>query len=288
VAVVVDEEGLFGVEGGPKFSWPSHLYNTCEKQLRYMAIAGIPYDYYLAEDVVARPELLDKKKVVVFIFWRNFDKRRLAAVKHLFNRGQTHVFLCESGVLGGLKEATGFEVAYETHGAFSFVVRPEPGFDASVKGSFEQEMIRGTGWMGKKNELPVARGRRAMVKETAGTVAHGRFDDERRGVAIAERRDGEATRWYISAPGGLSPEIFQRICREAGAYRPVDRPGLMVNMNGDFVSLNTLVAGRYDFRLPRKCRAVNVRSGKEERVFDGVLKLNLTPGETCWFLLEDR
>ena len=288
VAVVVDEEGLFGVEGGEKFSWPSHLYNICQKQLRYMSVAGIPYDYYLAEDVIARPELLTKKKVVVFVFWRQFDQRRIDAIQRLFGRGQTHVFLCESGVLGGLKEVSGFEVVYETHNAFSFVVRPEPGFSESVRGSFEQEMIRGTGWMGKKNGIVLPRGRRAYVKETPGVVVHGRFDDEGRGAAIAERRDGEARRWYIAAPGGLSPEIFQRICRESGAYQPLVKPGLMVNMNGDFISLNTLVAGRYDFRLPRSCRVVNLRSGKEEQSFDGVMKLELTAGETCWFLLEDR
>ena len=225
---------------------------------------------------------------MVFVFWRQFDQRRIDAIQRLFGRGQTHVFLCESGVLGGLKEVSGFEVVYETHNAFSFVVRPEPGFSESVRGSFEQEMIRGTGWMGKKNGIVLPRGRRAYVKETPGVVVHGRFDDEGRGAAIAERRDGEARRWYIAAPGGLSPEIFQRICRESGAYQPLVKPGLMVNMNGDFISLNTLVAGRYDFRLPRSCRVVNLRSGKEEQSFDGVMKLELTAGETCWFLLEDR
>ena len=39
----------------------------------------------------------------------------------------------------------------------------------------------------------------------------------------------------------------------------------------------------YDFRLPFDCRVVNVMSGLEEQVSGGMMKIELTPGETCWF-----
>jgi hypothetical protein len=69
---------------------------------------------------------------------------------------------------------------------------------------------------------------------------------------------------------------------------PVDETGLVVNMNGDFVSLHALRGGRYDFKLPFECRVKNVKSGLYENTSGRMMRLNVTPGETCWFLLERK
>lgn len=74
--------------------------------------------------------------------------------------------------------------------------------------------------------------------------------------------------------------------RAAGAYVALPPGRVQVDMNGDFVSLHCIVPGRYDFRLPRPCEVVNLRSGKKESVRNGVLPLDLAPGETCWFALK--
>jgi hypothetical protein len=57
-------------------------------------------------------------------------------------------------------------------------------------------------------------------------------------------------------------------------------------MNGDFISVHALAGGRYDFKLPFACRVVNVKSGAEERIVNGCIPLEVTAGQTCWFLLE--
>ena len=64
-----------------------------------------------------------------------------------------------------------------------------------------------------------------------------------------------------------------------------DRPGLQVNMNGDFISVHCLQPGTYDFILPFDCRVTNLRSGRAEDVANGRMKLVLTAGETCRFAL---
>jgi len=287
VAVVIDEEGQFGVEGGINFPWSGTLYNVCERQLDYMSVAGVPYDCYLAEDVIARPEILKTKKVVVFVFWRQFDAKRIAAIKALAGKGKTHVFLCESGCLGGAKEATGFDIEYFDKDARPYALVPEKHFKENVVGSFETEMHRG--WdpkPGAKDPFLKATGRQVFVQEAPGVIVHARYAWDTNKVAIAERRDTEARRWYLATPGGLTPEIFQRVVREAGAYLPVDVPGLMVAMNGDFISIHALKGGRYEFKLPFPCKVVNVASKQREPSDDGYLHLNLTPGETCWFLLK--
>jgi len=287
VAVVADEEGQFGVEGGPDFPWSSTLYCVCERQLAYLSAAGVPYDFYLADDVIGNPEIVAKKKVVVFLFWRQFDARRMAAVRALFNRGQTHVFLWESGCLGGAKEATGFDIDYVPNQALSFVLKPEDGFTEDTTCTWETEMRRG--WLvktGSRRPFYEPSDRYVAIREAPGVRVHARYAADPSKVAIAERHDPEARRWYLAAPGGLTPEIFGRIVREARAYAPVDRSGLIVSMNGDFVSVHALQGGSYDFRLPFPATVTNVKSGQAEPTKDGVLPLDLTAGETCWFLLE--
>ena len=100
--------------------------------------------------------------------------------------------------------------------------------------------------------------------------------------AIAERRDASSRRVYVCEPGGLSPALFNRLARESGAYVPVAGTGLQVDMNGDFVSLHATKTGRFDFRLPFDATVVNLKTNRVEPSEGGVVRLNLTAGETVW------
>lgn len=87
---------------------------------------------------------------------------------------------------------------------------------------------------------------------------------------------------HITQPGGFSPKFFHDFVKDAGGYVATD-PGVQVDMNGNFASVHCLVPGKYDFNLPFPCRIVNLKDVREELSADGVLPLNLTAGETCWF-----
>ncbi len=133
-------------------------------------------------------------------------------------------------------------------------------------------------------------GRRGNIVEASGVEVLGRFADDG-APAIAVCRHGRARSVYVSAPAGLTPAFFNRLCRKSGAYVPVATDRLQVNMNGDFVSVHAFETGHFDFRLPFPARVTNVKSGRDEPVANGVLPLDLTAGETCWFFLdriEDR
>ena len=90
---------------------------------------------------------------------------------------------------------------------------------------------------------------------------------------------------YICAPGGVSPGLFNRLAREGGAYVPVEKSGLQVDMNGNFISVHGLSAGRYDFRLPFPCKVTNMKSGQAQPLLGDVMRLDMDAGETCWFKL---
>ena len=75
--------------------------------------------------------------------------------------------------------------------------------------------------------------------------------------------------------------------KAAGAYVPLPPNVVQVDMNGDFISVHCLVSGKYGFRLPRKCKVVNIKSAMEEPAEGGVLPLDLKAGQTSWFRLKE-
>ena len=105
-------------------------------------------------------------------------------------------------------------------------------------------------------------------------------DDTGRKAMDAFKAAGVKT--YVVPDGGYSAEFFNNFVTDAGGY-VATRPGLQVDMSGDFLSVHCIVPGVYEFNLPFECRVVNAKSGKDEAVKDGKFILNMTAGETCWF-----
>ena len=89
---------------------------------------------------------------------------------------------------------------------------------------------------------------------------------------------------FLDPSERIAPAAFAELVRKAGGYVPT-RPGLQVDMNGNFLSVHALRGGRFDFELPRACTVRNMKDGKIAA--EGkTLKLDLLAGETCWFELE--
>ena len=103
--------------------------------------------------------------------------------------------------------------------------------------------------------------------------------------AIAEKAFDGWKSVIVGSAGGLTPQYFNRAVREAKGYVPVEG-GLQVNMNGRFLSVHCLKPGKYGFRLPFRCRVRNLKSG-ETSPASSTLPLDLTAGDTCWFMLLD-
>ena len=180
VAVAVDEAGMLLRNS------IGHYYSSEEKtlqeQVRVISGSGVPYDMWLADDFVRRPELALGYRVVVFSDMHYRDAKRRALLERLGKAGIACVFLDPS-----------------------------------------------------------------------------------------ER---------------VAPAAFAELVRKAGGYVPT-RPGLQVDMNGNFLSVHALRGGRFDFELPRACVVRNMKDGKIAA--EGkTLKLDLLAGETCWFELEGR
>lgn len=273
VATVLDEVNIIQGEGTRHPSTDDFIYHH---QCRYFGTSGVPYERYLAEDVLRDPALLDGKKAVILAFFRNIDARRAALLKRLAAQGTTLVFLSETGILGDAS-ATGFEPIF-TPGNFSHDVIAAPGVKDNVTSAMATAHLRDLGTVGKS-------GPRCSVKETKGVNVLARYTSDQL-PAIAERHDADCRRVYVCEPGGLTPGLLNRIARESGAYAAVDRSGLQINMNGNFISIHCLQPGHYEFKLPFACRVINMKNGQPENVKDNTLTLNLTAGESCRFALK--
>ena len=102
--------------------------------------------------------------------------------------------------------------------------------------------------------------------------------------AVAVRRHKDFTAVFCGVPGALDPVLFYNIVRAAGGYA-VARPGVVADMNGNFLSLHALKAGRYPLSLPPgRTRLVDAETGKEVKEHAIVLDA----GESRWFEFAEK
>ena len=279
VAVVVDEKGAL------LRNTPASYYNHDEQmmfteQLRLLGSSSVPYDFWLADDFIRKPELAAKYRVVVFAGMYSIDESRRRLIDRLKSQGRTLVFLSGTGIVGG-GDATGF--AFEHQPApQNHVIVQEPGEDVNVSSFADHWLL--TRYLGGTNFAKFWQPRRTTVAEERGVRVLARF--EKGNVpAIAEKSFNGWKSVMIGSAGGLTPQYFNRIVKEAQGYAPV-AGGLQVNMNGRFLSIHCLKPGKYDFLLPFPCKVQNLKSG-EIRPLSRTLPLELTAGDTCWFSFID-
>ena len=286
VAVVVDEAGAFGWEGGEKFLQRPLDFSYGE-QLFLLARSGVPFDVYLYSDVAANPELMKPYKLVALGLMRKYDSERQQLVKSWTASGKTVLHMPRCGELGGLREATGIELSVNEK-ADHYVVA-EPDFDCEVNGLQYHDMLRNCGSLAfpppqladwPRNSLVEAPGVEVLAryaKDGAPAIAV-------RGTGNGERGTGKNV--VFTEAGGISAGAFNKFAREAGAYAALPPDVAQVDMGGDFVSIHALADFEENFRLPFPCRIVNLKNGKEEQTQDGVMPLKMTAGETCHFVLK--
>lgn len=264
VAIVIDEAGL--IQSERPFDCP-HLQSELLRCGCYGA--GVPFEHYLAEDVMNDPTLLDRAKLVFLNGFRRIDDRRKRFLTQLAQPGRTLVFAADDGVFGGA-EATGFRLKVE-EGLFSHRTEPIPSFiDAIMMRQF------------RKTEKPLdfqIGGPRISIVEESGVTALSRYSSDN-AIAVASRETAGVRRVYVGEFAGLDSAAVLQLAKEAGAYAPLDRPGLLVDMNGDFISVHALKNGRYVFKLPFACRVKNMKTGRFETVSADEFALTVTAGET--------
>ena len=274
VAIIIDEANAYLDDEVIRSSSSVNLY-LCAAQFRYFGSSGVPYDTFLAEDVLENPSVLEGKKMVVLAFSRRIDERRARLQERLAGQGVTQIYLSGTAIKGG----AGFTKFCPkiVAGKHRHRVVPENGFAVNVSSQRYTEDMRNYGKEHAGEGL-------CTIAEDCGVTVLARYAES--GLpALAERVDSGCRRVYVGESGGLTPELMNFFAEKSAAYRAFERTGIQLSMNGDFVSVHCLRPGCHEFLLPFECQVKNLKNGKNEPVVNGRVQLNMTAGETCRFRL---
>jgi hypothetical protein len=234
----------------------------------------------LLSDIIRRPADAARYKVIVFAGMNYVDAPRMKFVRSLQNSRRTLVFLSGTGRLGGAEEATGFKMQMIPAGRIGHEVIPVPGEKVNMRSEMFNELI--TRYLGLKKHNKYDLPTRFSVVPAPGVRVRAIYRSDN-APAVAEKDFAAYRSVAVTCAGGLTPEYFHELTASAGGFT-VCRPGMQANINGNFVSLHCLIPGEYTINLPRKCTAVNLKSGKSQ-VTD-TIKLNAVASSSYWYLLK--
>ncbi len=279
-AFVIDEEGL----RYHNLPYHEHFYSIeklLSDQMQILAASGVPCDVWLAEDFIRDPGLAKQYRTIVFCGMLNVDQRRRKMLDALRNDGRTLIYLADTGRVGGA-DATGFQFK-ESPAGKSHEVFPAPGVKVNVMSAMHNTLVedffRATG----DSYHPG----RFLAQKAPGDKVYATYAVDG-APAILQRKTGNAQSVCLCSGGGLTPELFSQLVKESGGYVP-GRPGVQIDMSGDFVSLHALTPGPYRFRPPLPSRVLNIKTGEfVSPDADGQIPMLLNAGEVRWFRLLPR
>ncbi len=291
--VVLDEESLYWTSIGSRQYILETILNTYN-QLYSITNSGVPFDYVMLEDLIAHPELVDRYKVFVFNHSYRLDKQRIKIYEKLKNNKRTLVWLYAAGFVGqksrsveSMKKLTGINIKYLTGGIDHSIVTLRSQSPLSFGLSEKQDTASVEKAAGDLT-LPVKSQRYYhgpyFFVDDPGVQMLAKYQQTGQG-AIAVKKFPAWTSVYVASPGGLSPELLNNICRDAGAY-VCSRPGVDLFLNDNFISIHGIVPGYYTFTLPRKCNVRNLFNGKIIVRNTNIIQMWVEPQTTYWLGIE--
>ena len=282
VAVAVDEDGaLLRNLVGKRWNPDEQLMGG--GQIQMLGQSGVPYDYWLLEDFLRRPELAERYRMIVFFGMYDMDGRRLAFIDRMKRNGRTLAFLSGAGRIRGLGH---FNLALDEKKApADHAVVPESGFGVAMYSQLAENVYTQLLGIPEKDwrHRFYSPDRMSLSKNSA-VKPRARYLDG--AVAVGEQAGTDWRIAYVAEPGAFTPDYFRFLAAAAGAYVPTERSGLEVDMNGDFISLHCIRPGRYTFKFPFPATVVDLKIGMRLGVALKSLDLEMEAGETRWYALQ--
>ncbi|MBO7327731.1 MAG: beta-galactosidase [Lentisphaeria bacterium] len=274
-AFVIDDDQMF-LRNLPSPEWMFDMTQLVAEQQNKLGSASVPYACYSLNDLINNPELAKSFKVLIFASMYYIDAPRQKLLDSLKNNNRTLIFLSGTGRLGGAEKGSGFKVA-ATKRTTKHQISTLPGVNyllissyANLKDPHPEVTPAWYDYMKKVYAIP---------RKGDKVLARFEFNNE---AAIVERKNKNWKSVYIGEPGSLSPDYFNHLVREAGAYA-VSTPGFQCVTDGNFMMLHSMVNGKRELRLPGKVNVKNVFNDREYKNTDR-LTINAEAGSTYWFI----
>lgn len=260
-------------------------------QLYAMRIAGVPFSSYYLRDIIANPKFQEHK---VYIFMNAFflnDAERQFIKERLQRDGKTLVWNYAPGFLNtnglsaeNVSSITGMNVKtsdeLKTHLTIPVdkdILSKNLPQNMGVADSFHRRFS-----LTNSNYWKMAT-RRFWVDDS-DAITIGKYHDDGR-TAVAVKRFPSWISIYSAQVGGIDAELLRNIAKEAGAYT-LTRPGLIIDMNGNFISIHAFAGGKYKLKLPRRADVYDVMSQKNIATNTDELELDIVAQSSKWLLLK--
>lgn len=275
-AFVIDEQGQF-LRNLLSAPYMFDVTGISQYQLYLLGYSAVPFAFYTLDDLIADPDLAKSFKVIVFAAMYNIDEKREKLLKSLQNDNRTLVFLAGTGRIGG-SQAAGFQLTENIRRQRNHHVVAESGV-ADLMSSY---------WMVKGERHPQAKSFwyesipliSAVAQPGDKVLARFAVNNE---PAVLEHQYANWKSVYIGEASGLSPEYFNTLAAEAGAYC-LTESGFQCATNGNFMMVHCLKNGKKVFKMPFKADVKNLVNGT---VYHGVTEIavDAEAGSTYWFEL---
>lgn len=281
---VTSQRSLFAAVPQGNGKRGNHSSLLTEEMMWALRGSGVYPATLLLEDLM-KDGRHEKFKVFVFLNPADFSEEEHRFIREKLQRnGNTLVWVGGIGHPGGSQEAkkhpdaAGIAVKFDPELAEALVLR-EKSSDPLLEGVPENlgaaDAYRKRFELGKEDPWRHKLPRWIVTDPHAVTLA--RYGTGESAVAVRRHRD--FTTVFCGVPGSLDPVLFRNIVRAAGAYA-VTTPGAVADMNGNFLSLHALKAGRYPVALPPgRSRLIDAETGREEKDH----AVTLGAGESRWF-----
>lgn len=271
------DAGLWEV---PTRSGPSALSLLQNFNTNALNASGVPYDAYFLRDFMKLVDLSHYRLIIFPNAWRLTDAERQWIEQNLKKDGRHLVWCYATDFLSEDKSSREKLIGMRTQMARSgalkaFASVKEMSLDKKRLVGIAEITFRMYEGMITASNLPRFTIDDSNIEEIA------RYEDGK--VAAARRRFADWTSIYFAMPAGLDPTTVNALARDAGAFC-ASKPGLLVNMNSNFLSVHVLEAGVYDIQLPKSTIARKFFADTHDSE-SNVLHLTSQPGESLWYQL---
>ena len=265
----------------------NHSSLMTEEMMWALRSSGVYPATMLLEDLM-KDGRYKKYKVFVFLNPVDFSEEEHRFIREKLQRnGNTLVWVAGTGYPGGSRdaaenaEAAGIAVRFDPALAETLILREKsshPLLEGVPENLGVADAYRKRFELGKNDPWRHRLPRWIVTDPQAVTLA--RYDSGESAAAVRRHRDFTVV--FCGVPGSLDPVLFRNIVRAAGAYA-VTTPGVVADMNGNFLSLHALKAGRYPVTLPPgRSHLIDAETGREEKDH----AVTLDAGESRWFKMK--
>ena len=273
-AFVIDDENCMRRNFIGKY-YSSAVDHELDVQMTILSSSGVPFDVVFLSDLLKSPALARTYSTLIFAQMYQIDAKRQKLLNFLGDYGKNIIMLSGGGVLGGLDKTFGLKLKTVKKKPVH-IIRSAPGE--------KLQHLSGMHIAALANDARSQAGgvvRYSIVPGKNQTVRAVFTADNAPAIVEKTFRQGKVI--YIAAYSALSAGYFHQIVASNGGYTAVDRGGMQVDMNGNFISAHCVIPGKYTFNLPFDAEVVNLKNNQLMAVSEEKFTINAEAGTTYWF-----